>query len=106
MRDGRKGRKGNPPKFGSRSDGSGAGTQQNMRRTVTFVERYQKKQAPFWGVLFLRKKAEPVRVCHGLFLLPPQAVFAFVGDTRGAIINDVMFLRGVKGVCFKENPIG
>lgn len=65
-----------------------------------------KKQAPSWGVLFLRKKAEPVRACHGLFLLPPQAVFAFVGDTRGAIINDVMFLRGVKGVCFKENPIG
>lgn len=66
----------------------------------------KKKQAPSWGVLFLRKKAEPVCACHGLFLLPPQAVFAFVGDTRGAIINDVMFLRGVKGVCFKENPIG
>ena len=71
-----------------------------------FCGAQSKKQAPSWGVLFLRKKAEPVRACHGLFLLPPQAVFAFVGDTRGAIINDVMFLRGVKGVCFKENPIG
>ena len=98
--------KGESAEVQEQADGSGAGTQQNMRRTVTFVERYQKKQAPSWGVLFLRKKAEPVRACHGLFLLPPQAVFAFVGDTRGAIINDVMFLRGVKGVCFKENPIG
>ena len=49
MRDGKKGWKGNPPKFGSRSDGSGAGTQQNMRRTVTFVERYQKSK-PLPGV--------------------------------------------------------
>lgn len=65
-----------------------------------------KKASPFLGCAVPAKKAEPVRACHGLFLLPPQAVFAFVGDTRGAIINDVMFLRGVKGVCFKENPIG
>lgn len=66
-----------------------------------------KKSKPLPGVCCsCEKKAEPVRACHGLFLLPPQAVFAFVGDTRGAIINDVMFLRGVKGVCFKENPIG
>lgn len=71
-----------------------------------FCGALSKKASPFLGCAVPAKKAEPVRACHGLFLLPPQAVFAFVGDTRGAIINDVMFLRGVKGVCFKENPIG
>lgn len=66
-----------------------------------------KKSKPLPGVCCSCEKKRSLCACAtGFFLLPPQAVFAFVGDTRGAIINDVMFLRGVKGVCFKENPIG
>lgn len=66
-----------------------------------------KKSKPLFGVCCsCEKKRSLCARATGFFLLPPQAVFAFVGDTRGAIINDVMFLRGVKGVCFKENPHG
>lgn len=65
-----------------------------------------KKASPFLGCAVPAKKSGACARVPRAFLLPPQAVFAFVGDTRGAIINDVMFLRGVKGVCFKENPIG
>lgn len=71
-----------------------------------FCGALSKKASPFLGCAVPAKKSGACVRVPRAFLLPPQAVFAFVGDTRGAIINDVMFLRGVKGVCFKENPIG
>lgn len=39
----------------------------------------KKKQAPSWGVLFLRKKAEPVRACHGLFFIASASCFCLCG---------------------------
>lgn len=66
-----------------------------------------KKSKPLPGVCCsCEKKQSLCARATGFFYCLRKLFFAFVGDTRGAIINDVMFLRGVKGVCFKENPIG
>lgn len=44
-----------PPKSFGRPDGRGTGTPEKMRRTVTFVERYQNLENGFFAVVFVKK---------------------------------------------------
>lgn len=73
-----------------------------------FCGALSKKVYPlFGGVLFLRKKAEPVRVLPQAFFMVFTSCFARCGQHKGRNHKILLcFFERSKGVCFKEKPLG